>query len=319
VTTSLAAVILAHRDPLHVRRLIGALAGCEVMLHWDAKSSAADLATIRDGNADRITVVPRRDTRLASWSLVAAELAALRLVRQRTDAEHIAVMSGADYPLLDIDRLLARVAWWGERSWLPNEPLPYERWNVRGFSDGGLWRFRHRFPTRRDQIVWVGTKPVFVPWRRAVHPDLEPRASSQWKIYSRADVDRLLTVLDRRADLIRFGRHMFTPDECFIASVLASPRLFGSDRLPTCIDHPWYMLWPTHDRRHPRWLAAGDLPNLRAIAALDAPDSDDKPRAGGEPSHRHPPIFARKFSSRAPEVVDLIEAELHHGNGHVPR
>ena len=304
----LAAVILAHQDPAHVRRLIDALGDCPIVLHWDAKSPAADLATILKGNSRRVTVAPRRDSRLASWSLVEAELGALRLARQTTDADHIAIMSGADYPLLAIDDLLKRLSDWGDRSWLPNQPLPYDRWNVPGFADGGLWRFRHRFPTRHDQIIWVGSKPLFVPWRRDIHSDLEPRASSQWKIYGRADVDRLLSVLDRRSDLIKFGRHMFTPDECFIASVLASPSLFGSDRLAECLDSPWYMLWPTHDRRHPRWLSVSDVPTLRAVA-------HPARSADGEPVDVNPPVFARKFTSRDPEVVDLIDAQLHRGHG----
>jgi hypothetical protein len=298
---SLAAVILAHRDPAHVRRLIGALGDSPVVLHWDAKSPAGELGEILAGNAERITVAPRRDTRLASWSLVAAELAALRLARKASDADHIAVMSGADYPLLEMGNLLRRLAPWRGRSWLFNQPLPYESWSVPGFPDGGLWRFRHYFPSRHDHLMWVGAKPLFAPWRRAVHPDLEPRASSQWKIYCRDDVDRLLAILDRRHDLVQFGRHMFTPDESFIASVLGSQRLFGADRVRPSGDSPWYMLWPTHDQRHPRWLSASDVPKLRTIAASVAPDE-------------HPPIFARKFSSRESRVVDMIDAELHRGD-----
>lgn len=290
---SLAAVILAHRDVEHVRRLIGALDDVEVLLHWDAKADTQALPRLREGFGDRVGCVPRHDTRLASWSLVAAELTGLRLALERTAATHIAVMSGSDYPLLPMDQLRAELAARSQPSWVTNRPLPYPAWDVAGFRDGGLWRHRYYFPTFRDQIIWVGPKPLFVPWRRGVHPDLEPRAASHWKILARDHVQRLLSIIKRRPDLVQRGRHMFIPEETFLASIMASPRLFGEDRIQPCHSHAWYIDWPADNPQHPRWLDVTDFETLR--------DATKKPEGAR---------FARKVSSAQSDLLDRIDDEL---------
>ena len=167
------------------------------------------------GLPSRVILSPRYDTRLFSWSLVKAELACIRLALECTNAEHFVVMSGADYPLVDPSRLAGVLSPFSGMSWMWNVGIPYKPWDVRGFRDGGLWRYRHYYPTCRDQIIWLASKPILIPFRRRIHPDLPPRASTQWKILSRFDALRLLQVLDERPDLVAFGRSMFSPEESF--------------------------------------------------------------------------------------------------------
>lgn len=66
-----------------------------MVLHCDAKS---DDDAFNAMIGPRVTPAPPVHTERASWSLVEAELGALRLVLNETDATHIAVLSGADYP-----------------------------------------------------------------------------------------------------------------------------------------------------------------------------------------------------------------------------
>ena len=104
--TELAAVVLAHGDPVHLRRLVGALDDVPVFLHCDAKTEPEVFAAMTRGLPRRVTVCERISTKLASWSLVHAELTALREAVARTRAHHIAVMSGSDYPLVSMQALL---------------------------------------------------------------------------------------------------------------------------------------------------------------------------------------------------------------------
>jgi hypothetical protein len=299
-------VLLAHDDPDHVRQLIHTLENQHVILHCDRKSAPTTLDAMISEAGDNVIVAPRRDTRLASWSLVAAELDCLRLALDRTESEHIIVISGADFPLVDPKTLGEILRPFAGRSWIWNRPLPFPPWNVPGFRDGGLWRMRFRFPTRNDQIRWIGSKPVFVPIRRALPADLCPRASMQWKVLSRGDASRLLEILSQRPDLIRFGRSTFTPEESFIASVLASPGLLGSEALAPCDFSPSLADWPRGQVvQHPGWFTEEDAGRIVDYLARCRVVSDDSlPNAGR-------PLFARKIGSRrSGGLPDLIRAQI---------
>ena len=299
ILTPLALVILAHADPPQLRRLIAALPEAPVVLHCDARAPAAVFGAMTSGLAARVRVIARQKTTLASWSLVSAELAALREALRWTDARHVAVLSGADYPLVPMPELIARLRELGDRSWIANRPLPFPQWSTARNPDGGLWRLRHRFVMRGDQIVFVRDVPLRWPRRREVPADVALRACSQWKIYARRHAEALLRLVDRRPDLVRFWRTTLVPDESFVASMLASPKLIGTDVLEPCDFGAWYLDWNNDRPGHPRWLAEGDFDRLSA-ARRSAPAG----HAGSAP------LFARKFRSADSALLDRLDVEL---------
>jgi hypothetical protein len=174
--------------------------------------------------------------------------------------------------------------------------MPYHRWDTRAYRDGGLWRMRFRFLSRRDQLLFVAGKPLYVPIPRRIHPDLEPTAGEEWKILARADAEALLALLDARPDLVAFGRSCYIPDESFLVSLLASPRLFPSPRLTPHDPGAWLVNWPEAgpSQRHPDCFTAEDVPALKQrLAQLP------------------PKLFARKFDPRdGVRVVELVERLL---------
>ena len=103
--SSVAALILAHDDPAMVRRLIAALDGVDIFLHCDSKAPAAVVAEMTAGAGPRVRLVPRHRTAWASWSLVEAELAGLRMALEHSAAEHLIVLSGSCYPLVSVAEL----------------------------------------------------------------------------------------------------------------------------------------------------------------------------------------------------------------------
>jgi hypothetical protein len=305
--TELAAVVLAHNDPVHLHRLVGALEDVPVFLHCDAKTPPEVFDAMTRGLPRRVTVCARIPTTLASWSLVRAEMIALREAVARTRAPHIAVLSGSDYPLVSVQTLVEELAAWRDRSYFRNVPLPFVGW-----SHGGLWRFQHRFLTRGDQVVHVRGIPVRWPVKRTVPRELTLRASSQWKIYARRHAELLLAVADSRPDLIRFWRTTYVPDESFAASVLGSRALVGDDALPPCAAQTWFMRWGPRIE-HPTWLTSADFDAL--AAARRAPSADPAVVTGPNGSDSTVPralkMFARKFSTAVDTaVLDRIDSEL---------
>jgi len=304
VMSGTAVVILAHADGEQVRRLIDSLAGMEVFLHCDAKTPDSVLSAMTAASGACVHAIPRRRTSLASWSLVDAELAGVRMALERTRAEHIIVMSGSCYPLVSTEELGDDLARWRGHSRLELNPLPYLPWGTRLSRDGGLWRFDRRFVTFRDKILFVRGVPL-PTYRRRVPRDLRLHASSQWKIYAREHAAILLRVLDGRSDLLRFWRTTLIPEESCAASILRSPALVGAAADNVCDDLPWYMEWPPADTRHPRWLGEEHAPMLET--ARFAPPRDPVKDQG---RHGHRKLFARKLSSRASWLVDMIDGEL---------
>jgi hypothetical protein len=227
----------------------------------------------------------------------------------RTRAEHIAVLSGSDYPLMSVPDLVDELVAWRDHSYLWNVRLPFRSWDTPRHPDGGLWRFRHRFLTRNDHVLHWRRLPLCWPWRRSIPEGLELRASSQWKIYARHHAERLLAISDTQPELIRFWRTTLVPEESVAASVLATPGLMGSNALPPCHAHPWFIRWPLH-KDHPHWLTGADFDELTAARWADPVHPDDaRPAIDGELPGRK--LFARKFATDVDtDVLDRIDAEL---------
>lgn len=303
--TELAAVIMAHRDGAQVRRLIDALDDVPIALHCDAKADRATAAEmVRDGHR-RVVALPRTSGALDSWSLVRIELDALRAALASSSAAHIAVLSGADYPLAGMQELCDSLRPWAEKSYLYNAPVPYEPWSMSRHPDGGRWRMARYFATRGDDVVFVGKFPVRFPWPRRIPPGLALRASSQWKVYARADAVRLLATVDKRPELVRFWRHTLVPDESFVSSVLSSPALNGGFTLPDCYGLPWFLRWPRAGAHHPAVLTLDDV---RAVAAArEAPPG--LPQLLANPDCPAPQaLFARKVASaESAALLDVFD------------
>ena len=304
-----AVVILAHADAQHVRRLVQALPDVAIFLHCDAKAPEPVRRQMIDGLPDRVTVCPAHSASLASWSLVRPELAALRLALGSTSAEHIAVCSGADYPLVSVEAISRVLAENSGSSLLWNMPVPFEPWGTPRNRDGGLWRFEHRFLTRHDDVVYVRNVPLRWPVKRKIPQELALRASSQWKIYSRRHAELLLRIHDDHPDLIRFWRTTLVPEESFAASVLGSPALAGEDVLLPSEANAWYIHWPDGNAMHPSWLGPDSFADL-ADASSPCPANGIATTEGVLPRAQRA-LFARKFSTRVDtSILDRIDVEL---------
>ncbi|MCU1527313.1 MAG: hypothetical protein JWP75_1076 [Frondihabitans sp.] len=292
----LAAVILAHSDPTHFRRLVRALPGVEVYLHCDAKTPKSVFHELVRDAPRNVHVLPRRATALASWSLVSAELDGVRAALSTSRATHVAVLSGADYPVVSMDQLFSHLDSQGAHTYLKNAAMPFAPWNTPRHADGGLWRLEGRFLVVRDRVVYLGDIPLRIPGRRMVPATLEFRASAHWKVYSREDATRLLEVAGERQDLVRFWRKTLVPEETFSASVLATRSLAKGAVLRPDPHGAWYMRWPEKRAHHPEWLDGSDWEGIQA-------EQSRRAEAGIPPL-----LFARKFSSqRSEQLLDLID------------
>lgn len=291
--SGVAAVVLAHADPLQCRRLVEALDPLPVVLHVDAKTPGDVFDKITAGWPERVHVCRRGRADLASWNLVAVELAALGHALAVTSADHVVVLSGSDYPLVSVSTLESELeARPGTRMW--NTPMPVESWRTPRHPDGGLWRVQKRFLTRGGRVVYLGPVPLRWPGRRKLPEGIVLRGGSQWKIYARRHVEVLLEVVGQRPGLVEFWRSSLVPDETFAPSILASRLVEGAPPLAPDPLGAWFVRWPEGTAHHPLWLTDGDFAEI-------ASQIEGRRRAGAEPL-----LFARKLSSRSGDGLRLM-------------
>jgi hypothetical protein len=281
-----ACVVLAHTDAAQVRRLVAALDPSPVFLHCDARTPEDTFTSMTRDLPARVTVQPRRRTPWASWETVEAELDGYRAALASTEASHIAVLTGSDYPLVSAAAITAFLATIPGRSVTESRPLPIPQWG----HGGGWWRLRYRFGAWRKHMIWL-------PVPRRLPGGVVYAGGSQLKLLAREHAAAVVRAVDERPDLIRFWRRTWIPDETFVHSLLHTPGLvpdFAGERLAGSV---WYIRWDGGPRKSPPWLTSADLPELLRLRA-------DPP--GGVPL-----LFARKFrSSVDPTVLDVIDDSL---------
>jgi hypothetical protein len=281
---ALACIVLAHEDPRHVRRLVEALDPFPVFLHCDARTPESVFRAMTDGLPERVRVLPRIRTGWAKWENVAAEVAGYRAALAETDASHVAVLTGSDYPLANATEIQDLLEAHREESFIDARPLPHPAWG----RDGGTSRIR--FPH------WAWRKHMLrVPLPRRVPRDVVFAGGSQLKVLARHHAEAVVEVVDSRPDLVRFWKRVWIADETFVPSVLRSPALvpdFAEEHVPHAL---WWIGWDGTAQKSPPWLGTADAGRL--LERRTEPDA--------QPQH----VFARKFSTEiSSDLLDVIDA-----------
>lgn len=279
-----AVVVIAHDKPKQLRRLVDALDPLPIFLHVDAGAPAPLFAAMTDGLPGRVRLLPRLLAGWARFEVVEAELLGYRAALEETAARHVVLATGADYPLLDVSRLVERLDATPDTSYAEVLPLPMAAWGPFGGLDRLVLR---NVVWRRRRLAW--------PIPRRIPRELAPAGGAQTKILTRRHARLVLDVLDERPDLLRFFRRCWTPDEVMIPTLLNSPA-FGADwsASGSSEPHPWHIDWGDGPAKNPRWLTLDDLPELREAARRD----------------EVPAMFARKFAEDSDVLCAAVDREL---------
>ncbi len=283
---SCAYVVLAHKAPSQVARLIGRLVPAPVFLHVDSAVNAALMGEFRSEveSASDVTFVPRHRSGWASWGIVAAALEGMNSALARPGWSHLALISGQDYPLVASRGIDAFLDHHPSTSFMPRWPLPTRLWG----ADGGMHRLRYRhFPRRGHRL--------FIPLRRKLPEGIRFYGGSLYWVLTRGAVADVLALVNERPDLVRFYRRTWIPDEMFIpTAVLNSP-----SRATVVSENLTYIRWRSREAPHPDTLGVEDVPTLLAASRGLCEE--------GARGRRK--VFARKFDGAATgtEVFDRLD------------
>ncbi|MGY1696285.1 MULTISPECIES: beta-1,6-N-acetylglucosaminyltransferase [unclassified Geodermatophilus] len=264
-----------------------------VLLHCDARTPSTVFREMTADLPGRVTVMPRHETPWGLWGAVEAELEGYRLALHATDAGHVALLSGADYPLVSSGVIADVLRSMEGRSLTYARPMPVPEWG----RDGGRWRLRFRFTAWNRHMVWV-------PVPRRMPQGVVPAGGSSLKLLARSHVAALLRAVEERPDLVRRWRHTWTPDETFIPSLLHTPAFVPRWTEERVRGSAWVIRWVGRRPQSPPWLTMDDLDELRQELS--------------RPSDGVVKLFARKFSTdRSTPVLEVIDREFR-SSGLVP-
>jgi len=249
-------VVLAHRNPAQVARLIRRLATdrSSFLVHVDRRAGA-----VEDELRQLVEEVPGVDfleRYRCYWSgfgMVRATLSALeRLVDRDVQFDHVVLVSGQDYPLRPPEAIEGFLGENRGLTFMKAEPLPNE------WPGGGLPRIE------RWHLVSPVVLNIRLPWRRRVPNGLAPYGGGAWLCLSPAAVEYVVAFVHRHPEVVRFFEHALHPDELLFQTVLMNSPLMET----VVLDHLRYIDWSTDPG--PATLTAVDFANLIGSGKLFA-------------------------------------------------
>lgn len=268
-------IILVHRQPVQVGRLLRRLATDQAtfLVHVDRRAGGVETEVLSHvAGLPAVTLLDRHRCYWGGFGMVAATLGAFdELLRRDASFDHAVLLSGQDYPLrpaVEIERFLGANT---DRSYMTAARLPAI------WPDGGLPRIE------RWHLVSPVVLHLRLPWPRRVPGGLVPYGGGAWICVSRAVVEYVTAFVRENPSVVRFFQHALHPDELFFQTIVMNSPLAET----VVDDHLRYIDWSSDPG--PATLGAGHFESLL--------ESDR--------------LFARKFDVTVdPTILDLLDEHI---------
>jgi len=255
----IAHLIIAHKGPQQLARLLDALAHADVhcYVHLDQKTAAAPFEFLR--HRPRVSFTQARNAvTWGGYSQTQTTVDCLREILVQTPAyEFINVLSAQDYPLRPAAEVQAFLAGRRGESFLATEPPdgPWWQANRRRVSRYHFTEFS--FPGR--YLVQQTLNAVLPARELPLDGPLHGGPTGSWYTLSREAAAYVVRFLDKNTRLRRFARLTWGSDEFLVPSVLLNSPLAAT----VTNDNLRYIDWRAGGA-NPKVLTQDDLPALQA-------------------------------------------------------
>jgi Family of unknown function (DUF5928)/Core-2/I-Branching enzyme len=222
----IAFVLLCHKDPAGIIAQAARLtqAGDFISIHFDARARAEDSAAIRAALKDNPSVVfAKRRVKCGwgEWSLVDATLQAVRAaVDAFPSATHFYLLSGDCMPIKSAEYCRAFLDR-DDADHIESVDFFASGWIRTGIKEERL-TYRHWFNERAHKTLFYASMALQkrLKLERPIPADLAMQIGSQWWCLRRRTIEAVLDLCDRRADILRFFRTTWIPDETFFQTLV---------------------------------------------------------------------------------------------------
>ncbi|ARO14973.1 Glycosyl transferase family 14 [Ketogulonicigenium robustum] len=224
--TKIAFILLCHKDAKAIINQAMQLTsgGDCVAIHFDGRAAQEDYDEIQRTLAGNpgVTFARRRlKCGWGEWSLVEATIEAVRAAESAfPDATHFYMVSG--------DCMAVKSAIYTHR-YLEEQDADFiecfdffeSEWIKTGFKEERLI-YRHFFNerTQKKLFYWSYDLQQKFGLTRPVPEDMQIMIGSQWWCLRRHTIEAILKFIDQRADVVRFFRTTWIPDETFFQTLV---------------------------------------------------------------------------------------------------
>ena len=224
--TKIAYILLCHKDPegIIAQAIRLTAAGDFIAIHFDARARSKDYDRIRQAlSANPSVTFARRRVKCGwgEWSLVEATLSATKAaVAAFPDATHFYMLSGDCMPIKTAEYIRTELER-DDADYIESFDFFESDWIKTGIKEERLI-YRHWFNERQHKtwFNWSMQVQRKLGLTRKVPADLRIQIGSQWWCLRRRTVEAVLKFNAQRADVIRFFRTTWIPDETFFQTIV---------------------------------------------------------------------------------------------------
>lgn len=287
-------IIMAHKNPLQVRRLISRLNDgfSEFFIHIDQTVAIAPFEIIKE-ISQVVQFVERADSKWGGFGFVQASLNGLKAVRDSNKYfDRVFLLSGQDYPIKSNDYINDFLEKHAKSVFIDYFPIPdYQKWD--GKDRGGLYRVdKFYFGLKWYELLQsrsINLLSTYLPFlRRKIPNEMKPFAGSAWWSVDLYTLNYILDYHKTHPEYRAFHQSTFVPDELFLQMIVGNSK---DEVLLKSLenDNHRLIIWGNAAAAHPNTLKANDF------AAIQASEQ----------------LFARKFDEKTDaEILDLIDSKI---------
>jgi hypothetical protein len=294
-------LILAHNTPNHVRRLVRALdsPNAVFVIHVDRKS---DIEPFLGGLSSKANVIFLKNRVAVYWQEYSIIAATLRLIEEavKHGPDYVCLLSGSDYPLRSASYIEDFFSRRRGEEFINLVPIPCDEvdkpigrvadyWVETPFGGRVVFKITYRLNLLLQRL---GVKRDHT----RVFNGLVPYAGSQWWALTGDACRHILAFVEQRPEVMKFMRHVWTPDESFFQLVIGNSPFAA--RVTRSL---WYTDWSRMPVQAP---AIIDMTHLDRFVKADVIMADDRYGKGEL-------LFARKFTDDSAALTDFIDRHLH--------
>ncbi len=222
--TKICFLLLCHKNPAQIIEQAKLLtsAGDFIAIHFDARARQSDFQMLKSelGENPNVCFAQRVKCGWGEWSLVQGSLNALNAGYDAfPEATHFYMVSGDCAPIKPIGHM---------RKFLSARSIDYiehhdffkSDWIKVGFKEERLV-YRHWFNERNNKKLFYASAAAqkFLGLERELPKGLHIMIGSQWWCLRRSTITKLLDLIKRRPDIIKFFKTTWIPDETFFQTL----------------------------------------------------------------------------------------------------
>lgn len=212
----IAYLILAHKNPNQVKRLVSLL-NDDIYIHIDSK---CDIEKFYMSNEKIKYLNDRISVNWGGFTMVQATLKLINTARKNRNYDYYVLLSGDDYPISNLNEFELFLDKHKEYSF-----MEYDKFEEK-------WRHlkvryeKYRISESTNMLTKVLQKilNIFVN-HRSMFRNMQAYKGSQWWCLNLESIDYILKYIKDNRSVIRYFKHTYIPDEMFFQVILMNSYL----------------------------------------------------------------------------------------------